>query len=337
MTWASSRAGGSSSASGTSWTDAFLGGAWHTRHPPLQPGPLASWQAARFSLGHGGLSSIHVGSLSANELAPETRVSDLRSPSCDGSVVGLVPAAGTASRLGVRSGSKELLRVWRRPGTPTTEAEPVIRCLLAALEAAGAERALIVIRVGKDDIPAALGAASGDGMPLEYVRVSSSPSPPFTLDAAVPLIGDATVVLGLPDILFEPREAAGRVLERLVRTGADLALGLFPHPVIRRADVVELKADGTIGAVDRSGACVPGVLSWALAAWRASFTTFLHDFVAGIAAEDPRAGALGLGDVVNAAIAGGLAVTGEVVSDDTFLDVGTPEGLEEARRKQARG
>jgi len=48
---------------------------------------------------------------------------------------------------------------------------------------------------------------------------------------------------------------------------------------------------------------------------------------------DARTGALSVGDVFAAAIDSGLAVQGEIVSDVPFLDIGTPEALEEAYRR----
>ncbi|MCK5448274.1 MAG: dTDP-glucose pyrophosphorylase [Gemmatimonadetes bacterium] len=250
-----------------------------------------------------------------------------------GSLVGLIPAAGHATRLGNQSGSKELLAVWRPAGTRRREALPAIRCLLSSFEAAAVKRTLLVIRNGKEDIPASLGTMTRAGMRLEYVGVEDTPAPPFTLDAAIPRISEETVVMGFPDILFEPLGAVRQVLARLRRAEADVVLGLFPHPRVRRADVVQLKADGSVREVERAGKAGAAAWTWALAAWRPRFTRFLHGYVAGLDTMDMDGRSLGVGDVVTAAIAKGLTVRGEVVSDVPFLDIGTPEALAEAYRK----
>lgn len=249
-------------------------------------------------------------------------------------VVGLIPAAGSATRLGSPSRSKELLRVWRPPQAPPDAVpEPAIRCLLSALESAGAQRTVVVLREGKEDIPAELGPSTEGGMRLDYLRIRPTPAPPFTLATAVPRIAESTVILGFPDILFAPASAIVGLLECLDRTGGDIALGLFPHPVIRRADVVELATDAAVTRVDRSSEATSESRSWALAAWRPRFTRFLQDFVNRAAGGSAHKSDLGLADVINAAIADGLTVIAEPVSEEPFLDIGTPGALKEAYRR----
>ncbi|MBT8479377.1 MAG: hypothetical protein KJO06_10705 [Gemmatimonadetes bacterium] len=250
-------------------------------------------------------------------------------------VVGLVPAAGTASRLPGVTGSKELLPVWRPELRPDTDPQPAIRCLLSALETAQVGRSVIVIRTGKEDIPSALGTATGGGMRLEYVHTEGTPSPPFTLDAAVPKLADSTVVLGFPDILFEPTDAVARLLDRLGGEETDILLGLFPHPETRRADVVSLGLDDRVVAVDPRSPPGSGRLTWGLAAWRSGFSHFLHDWVGELDPASSDARRLGVGHAINAAIERGLSVRGERISDAPFLDVGTPEALAEAYRRLA--
>ena len=86
-------------------------------------------------------------------------------------------------------------------------------------------------------------------------------------------------------------------------------------------------------AVERAGEAGAAAWTWALAAWQPRFTRFFHGYVAGLDATDMEGRSLGVGDVVTAAIEKGLTVRGEVVSDVPFLDIGTPEGLEEAYRR----
>ena len=192
-------------------------------------------------------------------------------------VVGLAPAAGTASRLPGLKGSKELLPVWRPERAPDDRPEPAIHCLLSAFETGRIGRSVIVIRTGKEDIPSALGPVTGGGMQLEYVYTEGAPSPPFTLDAALPKLEGSTVVLGFPDILFEPSDAVARLLDRLGGEETDILLGLFPHSETRRADVVALEADDRVAAVDpgerRRAAASPGASRHGEPASRGSFTT----------------------------------------------------------------
>lgn len=249
-----------------------------------------------------------------------------------GSAIGLVPAAGRAARLGEPVSSKELLRVWR--SAEGAEPEPAIGCLLRSFTTAGLATAVVAVRPGKEDIRRMLGDAAQDGLRLEYVDVGETPSPAST--AARALIGrqDRTVVLGFPDVLFEPPEAARRLLDALGASDeAGVVLGLFPHPRSRRADIVEVASDDRVRSVSREGNHADANWTWGLAAWRPAFTSLLVAAVAESGTDAAGRGAPDLGDLLQRAIAGGMRVIGRVVSDAPFLDIGTPEGLEEARRR----
>lgn len=248
------------------------------------------------------------------------------------STLGLVPAAGFATRLGGMSVSKELLRTWR-PRVASEEARPAIHCLLTALEVASVARTVIVYREGKEDIPDTLGSITDGGMELEYIRVRETPSPPYTLTAAIPRMSEATVVMGFPDILFEPLDSVRRLLDVSRSTDADVVLGLFPHPGVRRADLVETEADGFVRTVQPGGTGPAGAWTWGLVAWKPRFSRFLERFVAGVSPTDPRRKELSVGDVLSAAAGAGLAVRWTAVSDVPFLDIGTPESLAEAYRR----
>jgi len=248
----------------------------------------------------------------------------------DDPVVGLVPAAGFATRLGDAYGSKELLPVWSPRAGRRAVARPAIHCLLSAFEEAAVSRTVIVFRRGKEDIPDTLGDATDRGMALEYLRVDDTPSPPFTLAAAFPVISGSTVVMGFPDLLFDAPGSVRRLLEEAAAMEADIVLGLFPHPRVRRADEVVTEDDGFVRVVQPGGRGVPGAWTWGLATWKPSFSRFLDRFVAGLGPTEPLRGELSVGDVITAAAAAGLSVRWVAVSDAPFLDIGTPEALAEA-------
>jgi glucose-1-phosphate thymidylyltransferase len=67
--------------------------------------------------------------------------------------------------------------------------------------------------------------------------------------------------------------------------------------------------------------------TWGIAVWAPVFTEFLHEHLAplkGLAAAHDE---LSVGDVLQAAIDKGLRVKGLQVSDEPYLDIGTPEDL----------
>lgn len=243
--------------------------------------------------------------------------------------IGLVPAAGQATRLGSPTTSKELLSVWRP--SDSSEPLPVIRCLLSCLEAAGVTRTVIALRAGKGDIREALGASLERDVPLEYVDVGETPSPPFTLARALEAHADSNFVMGFPDLLFDAPDAGGELLAALSSAAEpDLVLGLFPHPRSRRADIVEVSPEGRVTSVIREGDRSAETWTWGLAAWTPRFSRFLSASVDAFAAGPSPSGELEIADVIRKAIEDGLRVEGRIVSSRPFLDVGTPEGLRKA-------
>ena len=84
------------------------------------------------------------------------------------------------------------------------------------------------------------------GMNLGYLMMGKPFGTAYTLDAAYPFVRGARVALGFPDILFGPRDAFTRALERLATTRADLVLGLCR---------VRDKSISDMVAVHRTGAC----------------------------------------------------------------------------------
>lgn len=179
-------------------------------------------------------------------------------------IVGLVPAAGYATRLaGSIVGSKEVQLV---------RGQPVMRYLVGRMWAGGASAVRIATRPDKDDVielGAALGAEIVTGRPA---TVSAS-----ILLAARDLLDDDVGLFGFPDTIWTP--ADGYVpLIRLVVEGEALALGIFDSPYPERSDVAVLGADGRLLRVDVKPAEPPSALVWAAGAARiGTLRTILRD------------------------------------------------------------
>jgi glucose-1-phosphate thymidylyltransferase len=234
------------------------------------------------------------------------------------SPVAVIPAAGVGSRLdGAVTGSKEVADIGGKP---------LIAHLLDRLARASVTEAVVVLRKGKEDIPAAL-AAYGE-VDLTYLVIDESPSELHSVIAGVRATEGRVVALGYPDILFEPMDSYSALLHRLDDTNADLVIGLFPTDQPERVDMVALDDRGrptevVIKQPDR------GLRhSWSIAAWSPGFSSYLTEFAAG------QRGPLepSVGDVVQVAINDGLVVDAVRFEKGSYLDVGTPDDLAEARR-----
>ncbi len=240
-----------------------------------------------------------------------------------------MPAAGRATRLGRRAGSKEILALGeveepdggRRP-------RRVCEHLLGAMREAGCARAFVLLRREKRDIEAALGDGRALGLPLEYLWIERSASVPETLDRAHDLVREAEVALGFPDVLAEPAAGLGEVVARRRATGADLALGLFPTDRPEKADMVELDGRGRVRRIEIKPPATALRYTWLYAAWGPRFTAFLHDAVTRHAQQERE---LQVSAVIERGLGRGFRVEAVPFQEGSHLDIGTPEDLERAR------
>ncbi len=205
--------------------------------------------------------------------------------------------------------------------------------LLESFARAGVDRAFVLLRKGKWDIPALLGDGSAFDLPLAYLAFEPTANVPETLDHAYPFVAEATVALGFPDIVVEPADAYRPLLRRLRQTGAAVVLGLFPTDQSWKADMVEIDGTGRVRRIVIKQAETSLRFTWSIAVWGPEFSRYLHAFVAGGRAVAGSSSETYVGDVIQAAIDERMTVLGERFEDGWFLDVGTPDDL---RRAAAR-
>jgi glucose-1-phosphate thymidylyltransferase len=242
-------------------------------------------------------------------------------------LVGLVPCAGRATRLGAQTCSKEVLSI------PLAEdggvAGPVCGHLLRQMRTAGIERVWVVLRTGKWDIPAALGDGSRYGLDLAYLTLEHSGSVPETLDRARRNLQSARVAVGFPDVIATPCDALARLAAHQVATGADVALGLFPTDRPDKADMVEVDERGNLVGIEIKPGRSALRYTWLHAIWGPAMTELLHDFI--VRGHSPEAREPYLSDVVLFALGRGLSIATLCFPEGSHLDIGTPEDLERAR------
>ncbi len=249
-------------------------------------------------------------------------------------VLGLIPAAGKAERLGRLPCSKELFPIGFRE-TPQGPA-PKVAChyLLDRFRAAGIRRAFLVLHESKWDVARYFGTGEMADVSLAYLSIPGSRSVPETLSYAAPWIGGSLVALGFPDCLFEPADAYARLLERQAATGADLVLGLFPTERYRTTDMVECAPDGRVRRIEVRPEATALRFNWLIAVWGPAFTRHLVEAVQSEPQDEGRE--LQIGAVVRSAVEGGLRVEGVEFPDGRFRDIGTPADLAEAIRESHR-
>jgi dTDP-glucose pyrophosphorylase len=262
-------------------------------------------------------------------------------------VVGLIPAAGQAKRLQPFPCSKELFPVGftKDPQTGMPRPKVAAQYLLEKFKAAGISKTFIVIREGKWDIPNYFQQGQGVGLSLAYLVIPGSVGPPDTLDRAYPFIAQHRIAFGFPDILFGPGDAYARLVEQQEQTAADVVLGLHRIEDTRIWDMVDSNADGWVREIVMKPASTTLTFGWCSAVWTPAFSEFLHTFlhadetkrnmsVLASTTNDPG-GDLAVGVVFQAALKAGLAIQTVKFPQDSYLDIGTPENLAKAVRREA--
>lgn len=249
-------------------------------------------------------------------------------------IIGLIPAAGRASRISPLPCSKEIYPIGLRAvAGEGVRPKVAAHYLLEKMRFAGIRKAYVILRSGKWDIPAYFGDGSIVDMHLAYLPLEASPGVPFTLDRAYPFIKHATVAFGFPDILFDGEDGFARLVSRCSASGADLMLGLFPANHPSKEDTVRFNEREEVEEIVLRPSASTLRYTWGIAVWTPSFTEFLHEYVAAQNAE-PAGAELSVGHAIKAAMEAGLRASALILDETPYLDIGTPEDLARALLRQ---
>jgi glucose-1-phosphate thymidylyltransferase len=248
-------------------------------------------------------------------------------------LLGLIPAAGRAERLGSLPCSKELLPIGFRETPQGPSPKVAGHYLLERFRAGGISKVFMVLHESKVDVPRYFGTGEIADVALAYLMIPGSRSVPETLDRAFPFIEGAVVALGFPDVIFQPVDAYAQLVERQAAKAADLVLGLFPTERFRTTDMVELAPDGRVVRVEVRPESTTLRFNWLIAVWGPAFTRFLHEAVRKAPAGE---GEFQIGAVVQGAVEAGLHVEGVEFPGGSYRDIGTPAELAAAMREHAQ-
>lgn len=249
-------------------------------------------------------------------------------------VIGLIPAGGRATRIAPIPCSKELYPIGFQPTNEDGGVRPKVAChyLLEKMQHAGISKAYLILREGKWDIPAYFQDGGMLGMDLAYLIMDLPFGAPYTIDQAYPFVEDALVALGFPDILFSSDDAFSQLLNQQADSNADVVLGLFPADQPQKVDMVDLDNNGRVQQIVIKPRQTDLKYTWGIAVWTPRFTRFLHDYVSTAAASAKENPELYVGNVIQAAIDSGFRTEAVHISNEPFLDIGTPEDLARAVR-----
>jgi dTDP-glucose pyrophosphorylase len=237
---------------------------------------------------------------------------------------GIVPAAGSGTRIQPLAFSKELLPVGSRLDGPTERPRAVSEYLLERMIEAGADKICFVIGPGKSDILHYFGGRYG----MATIAYVVQPQPGGLCDAifrATPLIHpDESVVIGLPDTIWFPADA--------LRALPHDCLSFLLFPVDRPAafDAVVMDESGRVREIQVKRPDATSNWIWGAFKMPGAVLHALKDLWL---TRDPRDEYVGT--LVNAYLGAGGKAQG-VRAGRSYVDVGTLHGYREALALLAR-
>jgi NDP-sugar pyrophosphorylase family protein len=216
-------------------------------------------------------------------------------------IVGVLPAAGYATRLQPLPCSKEILRIHGRP---------VLDYVVERMHVAGCDEIRVVTRPEKHDLIAYVEQV---GATVVLAR-PATPSESFAAGMRE-VAPDDIVLIGWPDTLWEPKD--GYVpLVAAVERGHEIALGLFSTADLERSDVVSFDESGRVSGIHIKPSDPPSGWIWGCAVAR-------RRSLEGIEEEEWP------GSYFDARLQAGLDIHAVRLSD-AWLDIGTKDALEQA-------
>lgn len=257
-------------------------------------------------------------------------------------IVGVVPAAGKGSRLAPMPISKEIfpLGLWPSASLGNSRSKVASHYLIEHFQKAGVSKIYMIISAEKGDILRCLGEGRDLSVELIYRVINDSPGTPFTIDSVFSFVSDKICALGFPDIIFAGSNIYSSIINRLMESDAQIVLGLFPADQPEMADLVDYnESSGRVERIVIKQEQSHLKYTWGVAVWRPEFTHYMHDFLAG-ARENPdilarleraaQKSEIYMGDIIQSAIKSGLRADAVVVSEQPYLDIGTPQNLRKA-------
>lgn len=233
---------------------------------------------------------------------------------------GIVPAAGSGTRIQPLAFSKELLPVGSRLDGGAERPRAVSEYLVERMIRGGARKICFVISPGKADILHYYGGGFGEAA-IAYVV---QPRPAGLCDAifrALPLIApEESVIVGLPDTVWFPEDALAGLADDT------LSFLLFPVKRPELFDAVVMDADGQVREIQVKREDAASHWIWGAFKMPGAVLHELHALWLARGRGDEY-----IGTLINAWLAAGGEARG-VRSGSAYVDVGTLNGYREAIR-----
>ncbi len=234
--------------------------------------------------------------------------------------IGLVPAAGQGTRLGLPF-PKELY-----PIVDKGKLKPVSQKIIEQLTRSGISDIVMVINKSKYQLVSHFKSGAPLGANLIYVYQdnpsstitnSTSPGLAHAIDSSFHVIKNKIVCFGMPDTIIYPEDVFSQALNNSKKYNVTLCL--FPTNTPQKFGMVRTNRQGeVIEVIDK-----PNISNlkymWGCIIWDTLFTDFLHFHVTN--------GVSDFCQILNSAIQDGIKVGSIKINRGKFLDIGTIQDI----------
>lgn len=246
-------------------------------------------------------------------------------------IVGIIPAAGVASRISPIPCSKEIFPIDFDTQIKKNKKIPkvVSSYLVQNMKEAGADNLFFILRPNKWDILSYYMDGSSYDVNIAYLLVNKSYGVPFTVNQAFPFVNNEIVLFGFPDVIIKPTNAFSQIKDEFANTNSHVVLGLFPVENPVKWDMVKSKESGEILSIEIKPEKTNLKYAWSIACWDKVFTQFINKYCINIenSMHPDTYKELHMGNCLMTAIEHGLIVRGFKFESGESIDIGTPEDL----------
>jgi glucose-1-phosphate thymidylyltransferase len=232
---------------------------------------------------------------------------------------GIIPAAGSGTRIQPLAFSKELLPVGGRVDGAVERPRAISEYLIDRMITGGANKLCFVIAPGKSDILEYFGGGNLDSVTISFVVQSHASGLCDAIFQAAPLIpANETVCVGLPDTIWFPENALCALPDD------ELSFLLFPvaHPEF--FDAVRTTAGGSVLEIQVKQQNAGSNWIWGAFKMPGAVLHELYSFWVERNRRDEY-----IGTLINAWLGSGGNALG-IRAGESYVDVGTLNGYREA-------
>lgn len=239
-------------------------------------------------------------------------------------LVGLIPAAGRGSRLGLPY-PKELYPTIRKG-----KYKPICQFVLENMTTARIRNVVFVINETKLQLITYFGGGKNFNCNISYVVQEDQPTSGKSqglseaLDSAYHLTKGKTVVFGMADTIMRPLDVFNKLLRDVGED--DVVMGLYRTDHPERFGMVELNHAGKVSRIIDKPRASQLEYMWGCMVWKPVFTDYLNGHLKSYEISD-------FAEVMNNAIKEGIKFRGLKIENGIYIDIGTFRDIKKMERE----